>query len=89
MGKAKKKTGARGLKDELGRQPLGQDMYDEVDKFHKDNDLRFETEFDEDDDGDEEGEDEEGVMDLDDSDEADSDDDLQAGGQLAKSALLS
>jgi hypothetical protein len=77
--------GKRASKDSASRQPrLADDMYDDVDKFHKDNDLRFETEIEDDDEG-LSGEEEEGVMDLDDSDEADSDDDLEAGGQLAKS----
>lgn len=72
-----------------GRQPqLADDMYDDVDKFHKDNDLRFETEM-EYEDEDPDHEEEEAVMDLDDSDEADSDDDLEAGGELAKSMHIS
>lgn len=84
--------GKRGSSKQDGRKQdrlpnqLPDDMYDDVDKFHKENDLRFETEMDEDEDLD--GEEEEGVMDLDDSDEADSDDDLEAGGQLAKSMQL-
>ena len=86
MGKAKTGKGkGRMVSTQDSHQPrLADDMYDDVDKFHKDNDLRFETEMDnEDEDVDEE--EEAAVMDLDDSDEADSDDDLEAGGQLAKS----
>jgi hypothetical protein len=87
-GRAVPKPKRAGKNAVVAGKPLADEMYDDVDKFHKDNDLRFESEIGDDDEELDE-EEEEGVMDLDDSEEADSDDDLEAGGQLAKSMLCS
>lgn len=62
-------------------EPLPDDMFDEVEKFHNDNALQFDNDISESEGG------SDGALDDDAVDESsDSDADLDAGGQLGKSA---